>query len=31
MVKILADENVHCDIVYSLREAGYEVFFVPEN
>lgn len=30
MAKILADENVHCDIVYSLREAGYEVFFVPE-
>lgn len=30
MVKILADENVHCDIVHSLREAGYEVLFVPE-
>lgn len=30
MIKILADENVHSDIVKGLRSAGHEVFFVPE-
>ncbi len=30
MVKILADENVHCDIVHSLREAEYGVFLFPK-
>ena len=30
MTKILADENVHIDIVNGLRKAGYEVLFVPE-
>lgn len=30
MIKILADENVHSDIVRGLRKAGYEVLFVPE-
>ena len=30
MIKILADENVHNDIVRGLRKAGYEVLFVPD-
>lgn len=30
MIKILADENVHSDIVRGLRKSGYEVLFVPE-
>ena len=30
MIKILADENVHSDIVRGLCKAGYEVLFVPE-
>lgn len=30
MIKILADENVHSDIVHGLRKTGYEVIFVPE-
>ncbi|MCL4476934.1 MAG: DUF5615 family PIN-like protein [Nitrospirae bacterium] len=30
MVKILADENVHSDIVQGLRDEGYGVFYVPE-
>jgi len=30
MIKILADENVHSDIVQELRNSGYEVYFVPE-
>ncbi len=30
MIKILADENVHSDIVRGLRKAGYEVLFVTE-
>lgn len=29
-MKILADENVHADIVSGLRNAGYDVLFVPE-
>lgn len=29
-MKILADENVHADIVRELRKSGYDVFFVPE-
>lgn len=30
MIRILADENVHSDIVSGLRKAGYEVLFVSE-
>ncbi|HKZ56278.1 MAG TPA: DUF5615 family PIN-like protein [Thermodesulfovibrionales bacterium] len=30
MPKILADENVHSDIVHRLREQGHDVLFVPE-
>jgi predicted nuclease of predicted toxin-antitoxin system len=30
MAKILADENVHHDIIRGLREQGHEVLFVPE-
>lgn len=30
MIRILADENVHSDIVRGLRKSAYEVFFVPE-
>ena len=30
MPKILADENVHHDIVHGLREQGHEVLSVPE-
>src|SRR4030042_2819484 len=30
MSKILADENVHGDIVRRLREQGHDVLFVPE-
>jgi len=30
MVKILADENVHSDIVQGLRDEGYGVLYVPE-
>ena len=30
MSKILADENVHSDIVRRLRKQGHEVLFVPE-
>ncbi len=30
MTRILADENVHSDIVRRLREQGHEVLFVPE-
>lgn len=29
-MKILADENVHADIVRELRKSGYDVLFVPE-
>ena len=29
-MRILADENVHADIVRGLRKAGYEVLFIPE-
>ena len=29
-MKILADENVHIDIVNGLRNKGIEVLFVPE-
>lgn len=29
-MKILADENVHADIIKGLRMAGYDVLFVPE-
>ena len=30
MSKILADENVHSDIVRRLRDQGHDVLFVPE-
>jgi len=30
MIKILANENLHTEIVKKLREAKYEVLFVPE-
>ena len=30
MPKILADKNVHNDIIRGLREQGHEVLFVPE-
>jgi hypothetical protein len=30
MPKILADENVHSDIVSRLRDQGYDVLFVPD-
>lgn len=29
-MKVLADENVHVDIVRGLRKSGYDVLFVPE-
>lgn len=29
-MKILADENVHADIVRGLRKLGYDLLFVPE-
>lgn len=29
-MKILADENVHADIIRELRKRGYQVLFVPE-
>jgi predicted nuclease of predicted toxin-antitoxin system len=29
-MRILADENVHTDIVRGLRQAAHEVLFVPE-
>ena len=29
-MRILADENVHTDIVRGLRRADHEVLFVPE-
>lgn len=29
-MKILADENVHTDIINELRKAGIEVVFIPE-
>lgn len=29
-MKILADENIHADIVRGLRKAGYDALFVPE-
>jgi predicted nuclease of predicted toxin-antitoxin system len=29
MPKILADENVHSDIVHRLREQGHDVLFLP--
>ena len=30
MIKILADENVHSDIVRGLRNAGYDLLYVAE-
>ncbi|HET6515814.1 MAG TPA: DUF5615 family PIN-like protein [Thermodesulfovibrionales bacterium] len=30
MIKILADESVHSDIVRGLRNAGYDLLYVPE-
>ena len=30
MIQILADENLHLDIVRGLRQANYKVLFVPE-
>lgn len=29
-MNILADENVHIEIIHGLRKKGYEVLFVPE-
>lgn len=29
-MKLLADENVHSDIVRGVRNAGYNILFVPE-
>lgn len=30
MIKLLANENLHFEIVKKLQEAGYDVVFVPE-
>lgn len=30
MVRILADENVHSDIVRRLRNEGHDLLYVPE-
>lgn len=30
MIRIVANENLHLEIVRKLREAKYEVLFVPE-
>ncbi len=29
-MKLLADENVHSDIVRGIRKAGYDILYVPE-